>query len=415
MNKISSMTKKFKCKSEKYIFFSAVLFLPIKIIPYFNIINRTLRLSIVAVAFIMLILGIINSNRKQKSSISLFIFISMIFSIMNYYGQWTDLISLSDKLYAFALFWFPLWLAVYYLQEEASWSKKTVFKYLLILQTFIVITTIIGLIEYPKAARDLASYVNTLVIYYIKNIGGYDFIYGSVLFIPCLLYYSRFVKYKIIIYFIILLNIICIVMSQYTLALILLILAVIYMFLKKYCKNTTSLIIAYIGAFIIMLISIAPKSFFYSVADTFYKYSLNAVGDKIIDFYTSISRGEFFGTIGDRIDLYTNSLKAFTNHPLTGSVFFNNTVLGGHAELLDILGACGLLGFILFIYLMRKYYTLLKNTQSNPHYYIYAKTVFWFFILLGCVDTLFNSPAIAVNAFLIPALLSMDYQNRDYT
>jgi len=398
--------------SLKFMFTSALLYTIIVIIPFFKYYNRTFRLIVIGVSIILFMIGLLLTSKNIKNNLVLTIIICLIFSLLNYYGQWKNYLSVQEKMYSYVLFWMPLWYSFYFV-KKAELNKKLLVV-ILVMEAFVLISTLIGLIQYPLASRNLASTVNTLDIYYKMNIGGYDFIYGLVIMLPTLAILLNFKSYTLVIKTFIFLGIICIFISQYSTAVLFTTLFIVYLAFRKIFKDKTAIMFIYILVLLLLLLIITPVGIYSNVASFFYYFNINAIGDKFLDLYYLISKGQIIGTVLDRFEKYNKSIIAFLSNPIIGSASSSFNVIGGHAEILDILGSTGLLGIYIFYNIVAKYFNIIKKNIFNVKEMTYVKSVLFAFILLGFLNTFLNSPLISINVFLLPTLIISLLKNRDY-
>ncbi len=112
------------------------------------------------------------------------------------------------------------------------------------------------------------------------------------------------------------------------------------------------------------------------------------------------------GTSGDmaaREDLYLTSWLAFCDSPLLGKLVNSSATLGGHSEILDILGGTGIIGFSLFLFCLAFYVKKIKKYVAKDNL-VYVLSSFVGLIMLFSVNTgLF--PFVGIAEFLAAPLV----------
>lgn len=261
----------------------------------------------------------------------------------------------------FYITFLPTLLAV---QLGRTIQDKHFFKDYLFVMTLIIsitcITTMIGHEQYPMASRELASgsAIYDTDIYLRMNIGGYDFIYGLVLLIPLFWWMrnretSRFRK---IVYTVALvLDVLCIYSSQYTIALICVVVTFLMIWMLKNRKNAsiaTAILIVFLLCNGLDLLS------------QLFRWASQHIGmDYVSDRLMQVSQllgGHSIntGTSDKRIMHYKEQLATFSHAPLFGKNIFDFTrsAVSGHSLILDIMGAGGVFATGLLVLLFRGLY-----------------------------------------------------------
>ena len=262
------------------------------------------------------------------------------------------------------MFWFPvLWCA--YARERADarlyrWIKPVLIA-ALVLTTLTTLGWLVqGLLRGGKVyayARSLGSgepgreaYLKELML---RNIGGYDFIYASVLALPITAYLisqTRGLRRAGITTFY-LLQLMMIGISQYTyaivFALVITAMELVALILRRIWRNVS------LGASLLWTVPLLLCIWFLRVPFTQWAaniatgigfqnaaYSLN----QLLVMFTG-------GTVdaGSRLAAYTIPLQGFLDSPLIGSLAGGVKQLGMHSDLLDMLSTIGLLGTAGFV------------------------------------------------------------------
>lgn len=249
------------------------------------------------------------------------------------------------------------------------------------------VTTTIGCIVFPNASRVLAtaaaSYNGTSSSYDILNIGGYGFVYSTVLMYPFVilgfkakrLHLIPTVVLTVLIYYMV-------IQTEYTYALLLLMLSTLLFFVKRdiTIKRFILLMLVFFVVVLIFRVTIAAL----------FSYIGNLLGNQTM---VDKINAAFLGTDAvdnfddDRGALYMKSLNLFFKQPLFGSLFGGSKNVGGHSFLLDALGTYGLVGGGLLAFMYRGIYRVFyKPLEHSTGYYL----VFWSFIqpiILSIINT----------------------------
>ncbi len=388
---------------------SLCVYLAYVILPTVSaILPQILRYGVLLVIFGLFAIGAILFNRKSGGKTALIFCVITVFILLMYLGKWrsggTDFITYVINAY---MFWLPL-LYVPAVNQLSSDTKRKIYLFTVFLFMVTVLTTIIGSIVHADSSRIMASGVagesGAQVLQYSKlNIGGYGFIYGLVIFMPFLFYGARRLNHKWFYIVSIIASIITVVLTQYSIALVAVIalIAAVIVFTRKNTVLSVGIAAAVILLFLLL------KDFIVDllslITSVFYENGFNFLSDRLGLLVELLSTNVLTGHALVRQSLYQMSLDAFLVNPLTGNLIDYHT-LGGHSELLDILGAIGLFGFVFFVLSMSAH---VKNVRSHKGTNAYKYCVFslLLFVFVAMFNTVLTSSPIAVSLFLIPAIL----------
>ncbi len=273
--------------------------------------------------------------------------------------------------------------AGYYVVKYCKETKAGFWSILIIAICIITLaTTIIGCIQYPEAARILASVDSNqdiAVKYDWLNIGGYNFVYIIVLLHPFLILAYKRGKLPLIWA---LLGSCCVlllsVFSEYTTALLLTLITCILYFFRKEFKAR--------GLFLLVLAVVLLVFLFSDYFSEFLNKLADVVGSESIEHRLRALAG---GRVGiensedNRIELYENSLKTFFQNPIFGSSFNGGGGIGGHSFVLDFMAQYGCIGLFVIV---QMYYTIYKSFFS-----VYRKEKEFGYILWILLQTLILS------------------------
>ena len=342
---------------------------------------------IVAIPIIILAIHLIRKKSQLQKVMALFL-LAICLSLIQSLGIYTAS-NIVDRLINDVINWSSGLIALYFSILENKNQKEFIKKFLqvtIIIFGITSITTIIGLNVYPNAARELASgtAIYDTTIYSRKNIGGYSFIYSSVLLIPVLVWvikkYTSFFKYSSIVVLVI--NLYCIYQSQYTIAIIL---AVIILLLTLFAKNIKRFCTLF--ASVMLFILCGGTSFLGNIILKISNFiSFDYVADRMLQL-SLLLRGLSIKTetTTERIEHYLYTFNGFLQSPIIGNVFFSNNaqMVSGHTVILDTLSAIGVIGLIIvsMIY-VRTYRLFLRNKKIGFNSFM----CLFSFVLLSLVN-----------------------------
>lgn len=392
--------------SVTYTLFPIILTLP-------SLLRRLFVISYLGTAF----LGVILRKSWYRSNNLLSLFCVFILVVILYFGKWKytnfllgrniNMISQMISLFQFWIFWIISKNSI----EFSDSDKEKILKYCLLLIDITSITTIIGCFKYPMAPRELAGIANVddAALYRGLNIGGYEFIYGITLMVPFMMYliYKAESKNSKLIYIASLgLMLIAIIISQYATALVISATAIIFSIILFFIRSKKGqvILITIVGIIVVLLISGAIIQILTYVRDVLLDSNLDTMSirvDEIIHFFES---NRWDGTSGVRVRLRTQSFSVFCDSPIYGCMFSPKS-LGGHSELLDILGAGGIIGLTAFLVPLLNFFKLIETHNKDALFKMMLFIENFVFILLAYVNTIFVSSNISLVFFLIPTLL----------
>ena len=290
--------------------------------------------------------------------------------------------------YQTLLFWLPVILGYYFTQDKSRiLSSYSIIIFFAVVVT--MITTIIGCIQNPNAARILATVNSSDANAYtfdMKNIGGYSFVYYMILLYPVLIlsYKTRRIKLfpTIIITVIIFVTV---VYSEYTTALLLFILTSILFFTKRNLSGK--------GIIAISIISFIILFFFTGVISDFLHWLADVIGSEAIAHRLDALAG---GTAGleasedNRIVLYRMSLSRFIEHPFFGTAFASSSAyktIGWHSFVLDSLAQYGIVGGAAMFFMYKRTFTRFFLPFKDKPGFGYVVWTFIQTLILSLINT----------------------------
>lgn len=405
-NKIKSFNKLFS--QDELIVLIAIFYLIIFIfMPALIWVPSIIRMPISLISIIILYIGILLKSKTVFGYVIIFTILVLAFNLLIYYAQnWHSNSSFFTKNYRLFLFWIAVPIGTYLLICKKQHLIRIVFYFSMLIISVTSITTIIGLNNFPYAARELANsnLPDINVFYYQKNIGDYGFIYMLV-FLTMLLW-GFLVKYKKIMYIIPLIFFYyTIILSQYTTAFIFSFVSPILIIMGK--TKIKHIIFSLLCVVIVFIL-------FRDILIDVTKYLAILFDNKGVDFLSlrfeqltsSLLANSLVGGVEYRYDLYSQSYREFIANPIFGNGLFNdNVILGMHSEFFDLMGSLGIFGFIyiviIFRWIFRKVYKIkIFNREMSLVPYIF--TVIF---LYSMINTIFSSPQIGFIIFILPVYI----------
>ena len=288
--------------------------------------------------------------------------------------------------YQVLLFLLPVCIGYYLVTHRFFVDFFAVFLMLAISVT--CITTTVGCMANPDAARVLATTATsqdmTAILYEMQNIGGYGFVYSTVLLYPFVILAFKMKKLHLI--FVIILTAILAFMAiqaEYTFAILLMMLSSLLFFVRRDIPVKKFFIM--LAGFVLVVL------LFRATIAAILTYIGNALDNQAM---VEKINAAFLGTDSvegfddDRGALYLLSIQVFLKNPLFGTMFMSHKPHnGGHSFILDNLAMYGLFGAALMIFMYRGLYkTFIKPFRDKPGYAF----VVWSFIqpmILSTINT----------------------------
>lgn len=299
-----------------------------------------------------------------------FLVIALLYSLLSYWLIYRNTVFI-DKLVNDIVLWIAGIYALSIMRRCTKTEKMLLLQVFSVLLLITAITTIIGLQQYPMASRQLASgsAIYNTEVYTKINIGGYDYIYGLVVFMPIQIWLIRNTnKLRKV------LNMITIavfgwviIQSAYATALILSILLIVLSARGSTPKKTA----LFLTCFVLIVFFLKPllisvlQFLIDNVAEEYVAGRLSI----IIDLLNGKDAQEFAN--GSRIALLNRALRGFLHNPIFGNnlLAFNIKALSHHSTILDTLSSGGLLYFTAFISCFKAAFSVCGITKLKPCFF----------------------------------------------
>ncbi len=305
-------------------------------------------------------------NRRQKDvefeikAVLAFLCFAFIYLLINLFSYNTD------GLFGLAFFLIAVLYAFGVIYNSQNFKMlKYIIVISLISVLISVIFSVIVLIEQPGASRIMAS--NSFDIYgkgelAARGLAGFGVTYSLIFFIPVIFHYLKNFRKKAntLLTIVVSLIIVNIVLSGYTIALILCVLAIImYLFLQMKSNSKFLCIMALI---ILMLFqSLFLPDFLYYISELF---GSEQMADHIVEIADILAGKASLFDLG-RVELLKQSWEVFLSNPIYGGQI-NELVTGGHSTFFDVLGATGLMGIIPYCWFLYFFHKQVKKLIQNP-------------------------------------------------
>ncbi len=308
------------------------------------------------------------------------------------------------------LFLFPL-LALYLNRYASSNTLKRILLFICASYIITSITTYIGNQIYPLASRNLAAVFQSDDVYmfdvYTKmNIGGFNFIYALVLLTSIVMYMIRCKEIRFLIgLFLLAIISATVIASEYTTALLALLLTVLSLFLMRNSFGEKQITVLMIG---ILFLVFVYDNFFPYLSNLSKLIGSEQVGSRLNELNDFSVRSSYFeGDLGSRYELYMTSLNSFANSPIWGSP---NAVAGGHSLLFDSMAKYGLIGFFAMVLMYSQLFRLFYKPFKGARVYGYGLFALAIAIVLAIVNPKDNLPVLT---FTIPIAASFFFKQQE--
>ena len=249
------------------------------------------------------------------------------------------------------------------------------------------ITTIIGCVNYPEAARTLATTKTSqdplAVLYEWNNIGGYRFVYSTVLLFPFVILAFKLKKLHIVptILFTVLAFTIAIT-TEYTYAFVLLMMSTAMLFIPRGIAVKKFILLIFVCVLGVLLFRTTIGAIINNVGE---HVGESTIIDKLKVLF--LGKEAVAGFSDDRDELYRLSFNTFLRNPLFGNLFSESQKTGGHSFILDNLANYGLLGAGLMVFMYRGIYRVFIRPLKNQTGYCLLLWTLFQPIFLSTINT----------------------------
>lgn len=397
---------------------SIILYLIIIYLPFYAVVPSIVRLPLTVVTYGLFFLALlISGNKKVTNACVCLMFLVIIFGAMLCAsGRFGD-DGLFSSIITMITFTMPVFYAIYLGDSLDQRTAKKLRSFLLIILVVTSITTILGLERFPLASRALAGGATEQAKYLYKslNIGGYDFVYGIAFICP--FFISANIK-KIYKYLMLGLFVVCIVQASYMTAILLLILCLAMeivvakdfhgsekrMTSRKFFKIIGIVVLCVVMLFVLSSKSILSELFGWIMNFNFIKNN-STLYQRVDEMLQLVLYNNSYGTSSVRFELYNQSIMAFKESPIVGTIFEGASKAGEHSEVIDLLANTGVVGLLFSIGIISLCANYLHRIV-RPH--VWKRIKLYSLVLLGfaLINTVFWCPTMIFDLCMMPILNS---------
>ena len=303
---------------------------------------------------------------------------------------------------------------LYYFDEKYRRFQKFLCVFLLLDCVVVAINTYIHLQLNPMVARYLATGIETrerlLGATAFYGVGSYGYFYSLVSIILLLAFLFLNCREN---FFLVLLSIFAftalLIQASFAVAIIFTFIFLTLLVVIKYTNKHTFIVIALLGVMVLLIFPGTIASIFRQLSNiTGIPYLVSGKFNELVTFF---SRNDVSGTdLNVRQSLYLQSVDAFVNNILTGTVLTNSNMYsaGSHSAWLDLLANFGLFSIPFFIFLFRayKYCKIRVPLTFRPFFKVY-----WlYYICLGFVNTLLFANIFIIWFLFLPLFISSFFE-----
>lgn len=242
---------------------------------------------------------------------------------------------------------------------------KYISKIFLISITITVVLSVKVLIGQPGASRILAS--QNFDVYgrgalLKQGLAGFGITYSLIFLIPVFIYWLKYIKKKTFLILLLVLLSLNIILSGYTTAFLLTVLAIcLYLFTKL--NGYAKFFVVIFSFFLVVFQSYFLPDFFYYIADLF---GSEKMSEHLVEIADILAGKSSIFDLG-RVDLLEQSWEAFLSNPIFGVISSGEiSEVGGHSTFFDILGTIGLVGIVPYCMFLRFFHNQVKKQIKNP-------------------------------------------------
>lgn len=301
---------------------------------------------------------------------------------------------------------FPVLVGVYLINYGREKFNNFLLKLILLCAFITIISTCYGLLANPMVSRLLATgaeHIYTAVKW--GNIGGFEFIYSLDLLLICIVILLRKHKIKFVSFVVLYLAAcVCIVLSQYTLALLFIVPSIFLLIVT----STKSRKIRSAVLLLTIIICMRGKQILLKGIDVLRSISKSEIVIERLYYLSNFLQGiETTSDVSIRLEAYEKSLQSFIDNMVNLNFLKNVSEIGGHSTILDCLGTFGLIGVCLLILFYYNYWTgMLKPNCGKDRF------PFLFFIYVSIALQIFNTLSLVnyVGIIMVPLIAKYTYK-----
>ncbi len=332
-------------------------------------------------------------NKKALLAISLLLVLEFVESI----SEGGNLII---RIYDFARTSALLLMGIHYSEEANIKRGRTLFYLSICMLSITAVTSCRVLVQNAEAARKLATVSDSQSAFAIemsmKNVGGFNLVYLSVLFVPLLIWLVTLCKtlgsqksyIKPFLGLSAILLMVFVMYASYTTAIITMLLTVVLVLMVTRTKQKNVML------FFIVIFALILYLLRYQLADFMTMIGNNmggAVANRMSYLADAINGVENSSDAQLRITYYERAWQTFLRHPIIGGLPVGDLQISGHSMILDVLAKYGFIGAFLLVGYYKGIYTyFFKKYASEPAHKILIMTIFLLCVLLSILNPVNN-------------------------
>jgi len=298
---------------------------------------------------------------------------------------------------------------LYYFNDKHKKFQKFLCAFLILDCIAVGINTYFNLQINPMLVRYLSTGIETRerllgseVFYGVANYGYFYALVSIILLLGFL--FLNYRKRNLLIFLLIFAFMVLLIQASYTIAILFTFIFFTLLFVLKYSNKYTFVAIALIGIIMLLIFQNMFASMFYQLADIKgVPYEVSMRFKDIAYFFSGINMS---GTdLNARLNLYSQSMDAFTNNILIGISITDSNVYsaGGHSAWLDLLSQFGLFSLPFSLFLFNAYKYCKNRVSKNFRSFV---NVYWlYFILLGFINTLLFANIFTIWFLFLPMVI----------
>lgn len=316
-------------------------------------------------------------------------------------------ISSDETLIYGLIFFFPIFLIGLYAKKGFVDSRLNgrIYTISAIAITISALMSVLVLIQYPDAMRVMGSSNFTKYgfdIYYKKGVAGFGVLYSGLLFVPIVLYdffSNRVKKNKLLVAVSCIALLAMIIMSGYTIAILLLFLEfILYMTFKKSKRQIVHVLALIFSLLIIVILRTYLSDWIIEIAGLF---KAQSVSDHFIEIASVLKSEMSFDSL-DRISLIKMSMDSFFKSPIWGAFVTSGlSQVSQHSTFFDFLGGGGLICFIPYVVFCIGYYKRIMSMLYEEKLKCIWKSITWIYWIYQIINPLVSNYQIALMYLLI--------------
>lgn len=345
-------------------------FIILEFLPITSAVSSTITNAVRLFFAILFVYAVANSRGTHKTYVYMILFFSFVFAVVYFWRLWYQYTSLLRFLNKNLLCCLYACFGLYYKEYINEKFRIHFTKLILSVLSLTSITTIIALLRYPEASRNLGLLKDEGIIgivgieaekLYLMNVAGWGQIYGMALaLIPLMVLYKELRNKKILLTCILIT--VCVFMAQITFAILFVVFAWIIFWLKP-MKVSILMLLSIVAAGLAYVFAPGIAYMIKILAEWANLFNLEVLNRRMYQLYVSFSNREWYGDSAVRFRVYGESIRTFWENPFIGYRIKDEAAfekIGLHSQIFDTLGATGVIGFSLFLY---SFVTLVKLTR----------------------------------------------------